>query len=126
MKTKILFVLCLLVGLLFINSGLDKFFHYMPVPKDMPEKAIKAGAAFMTIDWILPLVGAFELVGGLLLVFKKTRALGAVILVPILAGILLANISMAPQGLPVVAILIVIIGWVVVENWSKYLPMISE
>jgi uncharacterized membrane protein len=38
MKPKILFVLCLLVGLLFVNAGLDKFFHYMPVPKDMPEK----------------------------------------------------------------------------------------
>ena len=126
MKTKILFVLCLLVGMLFINSGLDKFLHYMPVPKDMPEKAVKAGTAFMTIGWILPLVGVAELIGGLLLIFKKTRALAAVILLPILIGILLANISMAPQGLPIVAVIIAIIVWVIAENWSKYRPMISE
>ena len=126
MKSKILFVLCLLTGLLFINSGFDKFFHHMPVPKEMPEKAVKAGMAFMTIGWILPLVGLAEIIGGLLLIFKKTRALGAVVILPVLTGIVLANISMAPSALPIAAVIIAIIVWVIVENWRKYLPMISE
>lgn len=125
MKNKILFALCLLTGLMFINAGLDKFIHYMPMPKDMPEKAVKATAAFMTIGWLMPLVGAGELLGGLLLIFKKTRALGAVVLFPILCGILLANISMAPSGLPIVGVLFAIVIWVIAENWKKYLPMIS-
>ncbi|HSZ72969.1 MAG TPA: DoxX family membrane protein, partial [Cytophagaceae bacterium] len=126
MKNKILFVLCLLTGLIFVNSGLDKFLHYMPVPEQMPEKAAKTIAAFTAIGWLMPLVGAAELVGGLLLIFKKTRALGAVILVPILTGILLATLSMTPQAAPIVIVLIAIIGWVIAENWKKYLPMISE
>lgn len=126
MKSKILFVLCLLTGLMFINAGLDKFFHYMPVPKDMPEKMVKAGMAFATIGWLMPLVGAAEVLGGLLLIFPKTRALGAVVLVPILIGILLTNISMAPSGLPIVFVLIVIITWVMIENREKYLPMIRK
>jgi len=126
MKSKILFVLCLLTGLLFINSGFDKFFHYMPVPKEMPEKAVKAGTAFMTIGWILPLVGFAEIIGGLLLIFKKTRALGAIVILPVLTGIVLSNISMAPSALPIAAIIIAIIVWIIVENWRKYLPMISE
>lgn len=126
MKRKILFVLCLLFGLLFINAGLDKFFHYMPVPKDLPEKMVKATAAFTTIGWIMPLVGAMEIIGGLLLIFSRTRALGAVVIVPVLTGILLANISMAPSGLPIVFILIAIIVWVIVDNWKKYLPMIQK
>ncbi|QHS59956.1 DoxX family membrane protein [Chitinophaga agri] len=124
MKTKILFVLCLLTGLMFINAGLDKFFHYMPMPKDMPEKMVKAGAAFMEIGWLMPLVGAVELLGGLLLIFRKTRALGAIILLPVLVGILLTNITMAPSGLPIVLTITVIIGWVIIENREKYLPMI--
>src|SRR6185437_14963499 len=126
MRSKILFVLCLLAGLTFINSGLDKFLHYMPVPKQMPEKVIKAGMAFMAIGWVLPLVGSAEIIGGTLLIFRKTRALGAVILLPVQAGILLANINMMPQALPIVIILIAITSWVIVENWRKYLPMISE
>jgi len=120
MKNKILFVLCLLTGLMFINAGLDKFLHYMPVPKDLPEKMVKVLKAFMEIGWLLPLVGAMEVVGGLLLIVPRTRALGAIVLVPLLTGILLANISMAPSGLPIVFALIAIIIWVIIDNREKY------
>jgi uncharacterized membrane protein YphA (DoxX/SURF4 family) len=126
MKNKILFVLCLLAGLMFINAGLDKFFHYMPMPKDMPEKMVKVGMAFMEIGWLMPLVGSIELIGGLLLVFPRTRALGAIVILPVLTGILLANINMAPSGLPIVFALIAIIVWVIVDNKEKYLPMIRK
>lgn len=126
MKSKILFILCLLTGLMFINAGLDKFFHYMPMPKEMPEKMVKAGKAFMEIGWLMPLVGAAEILGGLLLIFGRTRALGAIIIVPVLTGILLANISMAPSGLPIVLALIAIILWVIIDNREKYLHMIRR
>lgn len=126
MKSKILFVLCLLTGLMFINAGLDKFLHYMPMPKEMPEKMVKVGKAFMEIGWLMPLVGAAEILGGLLLIIPITRALGAVILVPLLTGILLANISMAPSGLPIVLVLIAVVVWVIIDNWEKYLPMIRK
>jgi uncharacterized membrane protein YphA (DoxX/SURF4 family) len=125
MKNIILFILCLLTGLLFINAGLDKFFHYMPTPKDISEKMAKTVQAFKTIGWLLPLVGLMEVIGGALLIFKRTRALGALILIPLLAGILLANINMAPQGLPIVLIVIAIIGWVVVEIKERFLPIIK-
>lgn len=126
MKSKILFVLCLLMGIMFINAGLDKFFHYMPMPKEMPEKMVKVGLAFQEIGWLMPLVGAAEILGGLLLIFARTRALGAIVIVPVLTGILLANISMAPSGLPIVVVLIAIIVWVIIDNWKKYLPLITK
>ena len=126
MKNKILFVFCLLAGLMFINAGLNKFFQYMPVPKDMPDKMIKAGMAFAEIGWLMPLVGTFEVIGGLLLIIPRTRALGAIVLVPILTGILLANINMAPSGLPIVFALIAILAWVIIENRAKYLAMVKN
>ena len=91
MKNRILFVLRLLTGLMFINAGLNKFFHYMPVPKDLPEKAVKAGMTFMEIGWLMPLVGTAEIVGGILFILPKTRALGAIILLPVLTGVLLCQ-----------------------------------
>ena len=126
MKSKILFVLCLLCGLMFINAGLDKFFHYMPMPKDMPEKMVKVMIAFKEISWLMPLVGAIELIGGLLLIFPRTRALGAIVILPVLTGILLSNIDMAPSGLPIVLVLIAVIIWVIIDSWEKYLPMIRK
>jgi uncharacterized membrane protein YphA (DoxX/SURF4 family) len=126
MKSKILFILCLLMGLMFINAGLDKFLHYMPMPKNMPEKMLKAMGAFKEIGWLMPLVGAIEVIGGLLIIIPRTRPLGAVVILPVLTGILLANISMAPSGLPIVFILIAITLWVIIDNREKYLPMISK
>lgn len=126
MKSKILFVLCLLTGLMFINAGLNKFLNYMPMPKDMPQNMVKVMQAYMVIGWLMPLAGAAEVLGGLLLIIPRTRALGAVVLVPILTGILLSNISMAPSGLPIVLVMIAIVIWVIIDNWEKYLPMIRK
>ncbi len=126
MKSKIMFVLCLLMGLMFINAGLDKFFHYMPMPKDMPEKMVRVMAAFKEIGWLMPLVGAIEVIGGLLFIIPRTRPLGAIVILPVLTGILLSNISMAPSGLPIVFVLIAILLWVIIDNREKYMPMIRK
>ncbi|MGG7665590.1 DoxX family membrane protein [Dyadobacter sp. BHUBP1] len=126
MKQKILSILCLLTGLSFVNAGLDKFLHYMPMPADLPEKMIKTGMAFAQIGWLMPLVGAAEIAGGLLLTIPRTRALGAIVLVPVIVGVLLTNMTAAPSGLPFVSVLIAVIAWVIADNWRKYLPIVSR
>jgi uncharacterized membrane protein YphA (DoxX/SURF4 family) len=124
MKSKILFVVSLLFGLMFINAGLNKFFNYMPVPQDLPENLMKVMGAFMTIGWLMPLVGFAEVIGGVLFIIPKTRALGAVVIFPVMVGILLTNIVNAPSGLPIAVILMLINLWVIAENRHKYAPMI--
>jgi len=125
MKKKILFGISLLLGLIFINSGLNKFFNYMPMPKDMPENMMKVMAAFMEISWLFPLIAVAEITGGVLFITNKFRALGAIILFPVLIGILLTHILIAPSGLPLVIVLWGIELWVIIENRQKYLPMIK-
>jgi len=125
MKKKILLVVSILFGLMFINSGLNKFFNYMPMPKDMPENMMKAMTAFMEIGWLMPLIAVAEIVGGLLFITNKFRALGAIIIFPVMIGILLTHIFIAPSGLPLALVLLAIEIWVIIENREKYLPMIS-
>jgi len=125
MKKTILFVVSLLFGLLFINSGLNKFFNYMPMPKDMPEHMMKLMGAIKDIGWLFPLVAVAEIVGGALFITNKFRALGAIIIFPVLAGILLTHIFVAPSGLPMAFVLWGIELWVIIENREKYLPMIK-
>ena len=125
MKNKILFVLSLLFGLMFINSGLNKFLNYMPMPKDMPENMLKVMNAFMEIGWLMPLVAIAEIVGGILIIIPKYRALGAIIIFPVMIGIILTHIVNAPSGLPIAVVLLVINLWVIIENRQKYLPMIK-
>ncbi|RBL89801.1 DoxX family protein [Chitinophaga flava] len=125
MKKKILFVVCLLFGLMFINAGLNKFFNYMPAPKDLPETMLKQMGAFMTISWLMPLIGTAEVVGGVLFITGKFRALGAIIILPVMIGIVLTNLLYVPSGLPMVLVLLAINIWVIIENRQKYMPMIS-
>lgn len=125
MKKKILFVLCLLFGLMFINGGLNKFFNYMPMPEEMPEQAMKMFMAMMDIPWLIPVIAAFEIIGGVLFIIPRFRALGAVVITPIMVGILAHHVVLG-FGFAIPLIMTAILLWVIVENLNKYLPMISK
>lgn len=116
-------VLFTLFGLMFINAGLDKFLHYMPIPELEPE-VVKAGEAFMTITWLMPLVGAVELLAGLLFIFPKTRLLGALMIFPVMVGIMLHNAVYMPSGLAIAGIFFLINLWVFYENKQKIKELI--
>lgn len=125
MKKKVILVVSILFGLMFINAGLNKFFNYIPVPADLPEKMMKAMAAMMEIGWLMPLVAVAEIVGGVLFMIPKFRALGAIIIFPVMVGILLTHLFIEPSGLPMTLVLLAINIWIIFENREKYLPMIK-
>lgn len=125
MKNKILFVVSLLFGLMFINAGLNKFFNYMPMPKNIPEGLIKLMTSFNGIVWLMPLIAVAEITGGIFFITNKYRALGAIIIFPVMVGVILTHIINAPSGLPIAAVLLVINIWVIIENRDKYLKMIK-
>lgn len=117
-------ILCVLFGLMFINAGLDKLFHYMPALK-MDSEALKVNEAFETIQWLMPLVGIIEFLGGVLFIFPKTRALGALVILPITVGIILHNAVFMPGGLAIAGVFFLINIWMIADNWKKYRPMFS-
>lgn len=115
-------ILCVLFGLMFINAGLDKFLHYMPMPEMRPED-LKVYEAFGTIIWLMPLVAVIEIVGGLLFIFPKTRALGAIVILPITVGIILHNAVFMPSGLAIAGPFFLINIWMIFDNSEKYKAM---
>lgn len=126
MKKKILFGLRLLTGLIFIKAELDKFFYYMLILKEMLKKMVKVVKAFMETGWLMSLVGAVEIIEGVLLIPNRTRGFGAIVLLPVVTGILLANINMSSSSLSIVFILIGIIRWTIIDNKKKYLPVVGQ
>jgi putative oxidoreductase len=125
MKNKILFVVSLLFGLMFINAGLNMFLHYMPMPKEMPEQMSNFMKVMMELGWFMPLLGVSMLLGGILVIPGKTRALGAIIIFPMLVGILLIHIFNSPKELIMALVLMAINLWIIYENKEKYIPMIN-
>ncbi|HRB73157.1 MauE/DoxX family redox-associated membrane protein [Flavobacterium sp. WV_118_3] len=117
-------IVCLLFGLMFINAGLNKFLNYMPMEK-MSEEQMKMMEALMTIKWLMPLTGVIETVAGLLFIIPKTRALGAIMILPVMVGIVCHNVIFEPSGLPLVLTLFLINVLMIADNWKKYKPMFS-
>lgn len=125
MKQKILFVVSLLFGLMFINAGLNKFLNYIPVPDDLTEKMQNLMKAITEFGWLLPLIGVVEIVGGILFIIPKTRALGAIVILPVMVGVLFTNTLTDPSRVYIAVVLFLINLWVIYENRAKYLPMIK-
>jgi putative oxidoreductase len=125
MKNKILTVLCILFGLMMINSGLNKFLNYMPMP-EMSEEMMQIIGSFMAIKWIFPLVAIIEIVGGALIAIPRTRALGALVILPVMVGIIVHHLVHDLAGIGIALILFAINIWVIVANWNKYQPIIKS
>ena len=125
MRKKILNILSKIFGLLLINGGLDKFLHYMPVPENLPEALVQDNLALKQIDWLLPLIGFAEVLGGILLIFPKTRALGALVVFPVMVGVLLTHIFVAPSGLPIALVIWAILLLIIYEHLEKYFYLLK-
>ncbi len=125
MKQKILNVLSAIFGLLLINGGLNKFFHYMPVSDDLNPELAKDFEAFNEIIWLMPLIAIAEIIGGLLVILPKTRALGALIIFPVMLGVLLTHIFVDPSQISVAIVIWTILLWIIYDNREKYLPIIK-
>lgn len=120
------FIICLLFGLMFINAGLNKFLNYMPMPK-MDDAHMKIMGALMTVSWLIPLIGTIEVIGGILFIIPKFRALGALVILPVATGVLVHNITYeATLGITIALVLFVINLWIIADNWRKYTPMITS
>lgn len=119
-------ILAVLFGLMFINAGLDKFFHYMPMEKPTPEQ-MKVFAAFTELHWLMPLIGAVEILGGILFIFPKTRALGAIVILPVMVGIILHvfTIDKSVMGMSIAGVLFLINLWMIIDNKDKYKALVK-
>lgn len=117
-------VIFTLFGLMFINAGLNKFFQYMPMP-ELTDAQKEFFGAFMKITWLMPLVAVAEITGGVLVLFNKYRALGAIIILPVMTGVLVHHLTLDRSGMPVALVLAAINLWIIIDNCKKYRPMIS-
>jgi putative oxidoreductase len=96
---KIALIVCrFLLGLGFVVFGLNILIPFLPQPPP-PEGSLMA--QFMTVmfptHW-MSVVGFFQLVGGMLLLFGGTVPLGLALLAPVLVNILACHICLMAGG----------------------------
>src|SRR5687768_5331016 len=126
MRKKILFVASLLFGLMFLNAGLNKFFNYMPPPKEMPAAMMQMFTGMTQISWLIPLIAVAEIVGGILFITNKYRVLGALIIFPVMIGIMLTHILVVRRALSIATPLFAVLAGAMIEIRHKYCPLIQK
>ncbi len=94
------------------------------MPKVMPQGLLDVMGAFMTIKWLIPLIALAEIIGSILVITNKYRALGAIIIFPVMVGVLLTHIVNDPSALTIALVLFIINLWIIYDNRAKYMPMI--
>ena len=103
----------ILLGLIFVVFGSNIFLHFIPMPPPPPTLAGDFSKALF-LSHYLHVVALFQIVGGLILLIGRFIPLGLTLLAPVIVNIDLVHILMDPSGLPlaaVISILLIFLLW---------------
>ena len=96
-----------LLGLVFVVFGSNIFLHFIPQPP-LPAGPFKDFAMALFVTHYMYVVGAFQVVGGLFCLIGRYVPLGLMLLGPVIVNIDLFHALMAPEGLPIAAVVSVL------------------
>ena len=108
-----------LLGLIFLVFGLNGFLHFIPMPP--PKGALAAqfgGAIFASHYWVV--VFSIQVIGGVLLLVNRFVVLALMLLGPVIVNIFFFHALMAPEGLPL-AIVVVVLWLILAVRYKQYL-----
>jgi putative oxidoreductase len=109
-----------LLGLIFATFGLNMFLNFIPLPPP-PEGPAREFMTALFASHYAYVVGALQIVGGLLLLRGRWIPLGLMLLGPVIVNIDCFHILMAPAGLPmafVVSFLTLFLLWRYREHFA--------
>ncbi len=113
-----------LIGLLLLFASIIFFFHLVPEPSQTG--AMKTfGDGLKASKYLMPLAKIVELLCGLSFVSGKFVKLFAIVLLPVTLNILLINIFMMPDGIPIAASLFLGNIFIIYRNWDSYKGLFS-
>ncbi len=105
----------LLMGLVFVVFGLNGFLHFIPMPPPAGVAGQFFGALFASHYYVV--IFGLQVIGGLLLLINRYVPLALVLLGPIIVNIFFFHALMAPAGLPLA--IVVVILWAIVAMRYK-------
>lgn len=118
MKVSIIIVR-ILIGIFMLFASITYFFHLVPEPIFTGNmKTFNEGLS--ASKYLMPLAKSVELIAGLTIISGKFIKIGVVILVPVSLNILLINIFLMPEGIPIAAFLFLGNLFLIYSNWNSY------
>jgi uncharacterized membrane protein YphA (DoxX/SURF4 family) len=116
----------LLLGLVFFVFGLDGFLHFVPQPSaPPPEGAMSLAIAMMKSGYMFPLIKGTEVLAGTLLLTNRFVPLALALLAPVLVNILAFHAFLAPEGMTLAVVLLVLEVALAWAYRNAYRPMLA-
>ena len=101
------------LGLIFVTFGLNMFLNFIHMPPP-PDGSAREFMTALFMSHYLYVVGALQVVGGLILLSGRWVPMGLTLLGPVIVNIVCFHVLMAPAGLPmalVVSFLALFLLW---------------
>jgi uncharacterized membrane protein YphA (DoxX/SURF4 family) len=115
----------ILLGLIFTVFGLNGFLHFLPMPPMSGPPADFFGALFHT-GYMIRLIFADQVLGGVLLLIGLAVPFALLLLAPIVLNIFLFHLFLAPSGLPLASIVVILEVFLAWTYWELYAPLFAS
>ncbi|QCX37762.1 DoxX family membrane protein [Aureibaculum algae] len=120
MNSKVTLVLRILLGLILVIFGANKFYPFMPAPTEMSEGAMNFMGALGKSGYMFPLIGGVEVIVGLLLLLKKWVPFALILLAPVAVNMVLFHLVLEPGSTAPALAVLVINAILIYANWDKF------
>jgi uncharacterized membrane protein YphA (DoxX/SURF4 family) len=115
-----------LLGLVFFVFGLNGFFQFIPQPSTPPpEGAMAFAGAMMKTGYLFPLLKTTEVVAGALLLSNRFPTLALALLAPIVVNIVAFHAFLAPSGIGLAAVVLLLELYLAWSYRDAYRPMLA-
>lgn len=124
MKKSVL-IARIVLGLIYFVFGLNGFFQFLPMPEMPPEAGAFLGGLAGS-GYFFPFLKATEVLCGAALLSGMFTHLALVVLAPITLNIFLFHAMLAPEGIAMAALMLLVHLYLGYSNMSVYRPILRK
>lgn len=117
-------IIRILLGLLLLIIGLNKFLHFIPMP-EMHEPAQQFMSALSETGYVLPAVAIIEIVAGIFIIINKYQALALIVMFPVILSAFLFHLFLDKVGIGTAVIALTINIYLLFINKSSYSELLK-
>ncbi|RWW99562.1 DoxX family membrane protein [Flavobacterium cerinum] len=122
MNSKFTQIVRIMLGLILIVFGVNKIYSFIPLPQP-PQAAADFMSSMSDTGYILTVVAIFEIVIGLMLIFRIWVPFALLLLVPISVNILLFHLFLDIPAIGTALLVVVLNAILLYKHRVKYKPL---
>jgi len=126
MNQKVTKIISVLLGLMLIIFGINKYLNFMPAPENMTEPASDFMKAMMDTGYLFKFIGLVEIVSGFLLIINKWVPFALLIIAPVILNIIMFHLILDVADILPGAIIFILLVYLFRANWSEFLPLFKS